>query len=207
MAPASVGRSRGRIACPPLRPASLTFDDVFLNRRSRRALARALLRDELGWLGYATAAQFEAEHQGLPRLLKPALAAGGLHAVTPILVSGLGYPRAWRCRPEAGKVDVLTIADPQAIRRLRAEASELLPDCSGCDLVVLVLDEALLAAAYEFWASLAWRDAGALLQTLALAATALGLGFCPLGILGGAALEALASPRRFRALGAAVVGL
>jgi hypothetical protein len=126
--------------------------------------------------------------------------------VTPILVSGSGYPRAWQCRPEAGEVDVLKIADSLAIRRLRDEARDLLPDCRGCDLVVLASDDDLLAAAYETWQSLALRDAGALLQTLALAATALGLGFCPLGILGGAALQALASPRRFRALGVAVVG-
>ena len=182
------------------------FDDVFLSRRSRRALARASLRDELGWLGYATTAQFEAEHQGLPRSLRPALAAGALHAVTPILVSGSGYSRAWRCRPESGEVDALMIVDALAIRRLRDEATDLLPDCRGCDLVVLVADDDLLAAAYETWQSLAWRDAGALLQTLALAAAALGLGFCPLGMLGGAALEALAAPRRFRALGAAVIG-
>lgn len=205
--PTEVGHSRGRLAVRRLQPAALMFDEVFLSRRSRRALGRATLRDELGWLSYATASRFEGDHQGLPRSLRPALAAGGLHAVNAVLVSGSGSPRAWQCRPEAEAVDVLTIADPGAIRRLRNEARDLLPDCSRCDLVVLVADDDLLAAAYDDWGSLAWRDAGALLQTLALAATALGLGFCPLGLLGGAVLEALAAPSRFRALGAAVIGV
>jgi nitroreductase len=40
--------------------------------------------------------------------------------------------------------------------------------------------------AYGNSESLVWRDSGALLQTLALAAELYGLGFCPLGILGSA---------------------
>jgi hypothetical protein len=189
-----------------LRPPPLDFHQLFISRRSQRSLRRARLKDELGWLSYATAPQFVAVHEGLPRSRRPALASGALHAVTPILFSGGGRPRAWRCRPEAAVVDLLAITDGEAIRRLRAEAAELLPGCPGCDLIVVVVDDELLAAAYEDPDSLAWRDAGTLFQTLALAATALGLGFCPLGILGNAALDGLAAQDRFRALGMAVVG-
>jgi hypothetical protein len=170
-------------------------------------MRRARLKDVLGWLSYATTPAFIGSQNGIPRSRGPALASGALQAITPVLLSGAGQPRVWRCEAQLGIVGQLAVADAASTLSLRAQARELLPDCRGCDLVVLVSDDALLESVYDEWETLAWRDAGAMLQTLGFAATALGLGFCPLGILGSMLLEGLAAPRRFRARGVAVVGV
>ena len=90
---------------------------------------------------------------------------------------------------------------------LRARAKEALPGTAGCDLIALICDMAALHAVYEAADSLGWRDAGATLQTLSLTATAAGLGFCPLALLGGEVCDALGMGPRWRSVGVAVVGL
>lgn len=52
-------------------------------------------------------------------------------------------------------------------------------------------------SAYADSETLVWRDAGAMLQTLALVAELFGLGFCPLGILGSEVVSALPSGGSF----------
>ena len=66
----------------------------------------------------------------------------------------------------------------------------MLPDGRPTYLVLLG-ETGLVGAAYENPVSLLWRDAGALLATLHLCATSLGLGFCPLGVLGAEFAEAI----------------
>lgn len=55
--------------------------------------------------------------------------------------------------------------------------------------------------------SLSWRNAGALLATMQLAAGGLGLGFCPLGLLGEEVAASLfPSSGRLVAVGTCLVG-
>ncbi|WP_153041057.1 hypothetical protein [Paraburkholderia monticola] len=73
--------------------------------------------------------------------------------------------------------------------------------------MALVADMAKPKAAYENGESLLLRDAGALLQTLALATEWCGLGFCPLGILGNEVVSALPANEQLLAVGAAAIGV
>lgn len=72
--------------------------------------------------------------------------------------------------------------------------------------VFLLGDVARVTAVYENSLSLLWRDAGALLQTLFLSATAFRLAFCPLALLGREIAEALGLEGRLIGAGSAVIG-
>jgi nitroreductase len=83
---------------------------------------------------------------------------------------------------------------------------KLLPDAQS-SILVFVADLPRANAIYQRPGSLIWRDAGALLQTISLAATAYRLGSCPLGLLGTEIVDALAlPPERALAVGCAVIG-
>jgi len=104
------------------------------------------------------------------------------------------------------RLEVLVIARSESLVRFVERCTELLPDAMGTSIVFAGYP-GRVAAVYENHTSLLWRDAGALLQTVALAAAAYGLGFCPLGVLGGEVLEAIGlDPRDCQALGSAVIG-
>lgn len=91
----------------------------------------------------------------------------------------------------------------EATRRL---ADDLVPT-SHASLLALVAEPGKAAAKYEDPESLIWRDAGVLLGYFSIAAEALGLAFCPLGITGepvvGAALD---EQGRLRGVGLALLG-
>lgn len=198
---------RARLAVPWLDPPDVPFALVLHSRRSRRCLCPAPLKQTLGWLNFTSAPAYVSEHSGIERLRAPALSAGALSSVIPLLLSGRGSARLFRPRPLDFGAEALAVGNLDPLFRLRANATTLLPGTSGCDLIALLCDFQCLAAVYEDAESLAWRDAGAMLQTLALTATALGLGFCPLGLLGGEVTEALDIGDRLRGVGVAVVGL
>ncbi len=104
-------------------------------------------------------------------------------------------------------LQVLRAADPDGLRSERDAILGILPACEAA-LVLFLADAAKTEAAYDDAESLIWRDAGTLLATLHLAATASGLGFCPLGVLGHAAARVLfpREPRVFDC-GAAAIGI
>ena len=89
--------------------------------------------------------------------------------------------------------------------RLSDDCHQILPEASGT-AIVLVGYMGRVAAVYERPASLLWRDGGALLQTLALVATAYRLAFCPLGILGAPVVHAIGLSARVSAVGVALMG-
>jgi hypothetical protein len=55
---------------------------------------------------------------------------------------------------------------------------------SGALLMALVCEPGKTAAKYEHFESLVWRDAGVVLGYMSIVAEALGLNFCPLGLVG-----------------------
>jgi hypothetical protein len=78
----------------------------------------------------------------------------------------------------------------ELIVRLRVRAQQLLPEADG-HLIALLGRHSVVENVYQNSESLLWRDGGALLQTLSMTATSIGLGFCPLGLLGTGLVEAL----------------
>ena len=107
--------------------------------------------------------------------------------------------------PLAHQLDILVPKVLNNLCELAHAAGEIVPHARGT-AVVLLADAARVAAAYDNPQSLLWRDAGALLQTLFLAATAFRLAFCPLGILGHEVVQALGLKKRITAAGVAMIG-
>jgi nitroreductase len=183
-------------------PAERSFLDVFESRRSARALTSAPLEALVDVLRLALAPRFWKDGDPLRRSRRPVLSAGALHPISVLLFAGIAIYRV--------NVDESLLEELHVPPELRAswvsKCKQLLPAADGA-FIVLIADMARPNAAYEYSASLVWRDAGALLQTLALAAESYGLGFCPLGILGSEVVDGLPGTNQLLAVGAAAIGL
>lgn len=91
--------------------------------------------------------------------------------------------RVWRrYDPCAHALATLDGSEP-AVTAAWGSAQELI-DMNGALLIALVCEPGKAAAKYENPESLVWRDAGVVLGYMSIAAEALGLSFCPLGLLG-----------------------
>lgn len=87
-------------------------------------------------------------------------------------------------------LELLVARKPNASSEFVRSCEEILPTAAGT-AIVMIGDEERLADVYDNSASLMWRDAGALFQTLSLVATAYRMAFCPLGLLGREIVDAL----------------
>jgi SagB-type dehydrogenase family enzyme len=142
------------------------------------------------------------EADTLGRSRRPSPSAGALHPIDVVLVHGAS--RAFRYAALTHHLETLRVARPEHLRAFFNDCRQILPQASGT-AIVLVGDLDRVAAVYEQPALLLWRDAGVLLQTLALVATAYRLAFCPLGVLGTPVAHALGLPARALGLGVALV--
>lgn len=197
-----------QLAAPAPPPVS-TFAETLAARRSVRRMTAAPLREVANLLGFARAERRAWVHEGLRRASRPSPSAGALHPVEVLVVPMRGAPRAFRHVPDVPSLDILRVADPDALRLHRRFAAELAPEARGA-LLLFVGDAARVGAAYRRPDSLLWRDAGALLQTIHLCATAFRMAFCPLGPLGQEVFDAVLAPvdgRSLRAVGTALVGI
>ena len=183
-----------------------TFDDVLTSRRSLRKLAKASLRETLSILQYARHERAKWEHEGLLRYSRPNESAGALHSVDVLLVTRTGNPRVWFHDPRHRTIASLTVANETRLRDFLQDVDGIVPGARGCDLLVLAGDLQHLEQAYADALPLLYRDAGALLQTINLCATASDLGSCSLGITGSALLDAVAVGSGIHACGVAVIG-
>jgi len=117
-----------------------------------------------------------------------------------------GTRRVMRYNGLDHRLELLAVQNASPLQDLVTKCSNLLPDAHGSALILLG-SETTVNAAYERPTSLLWRDAGVLLQTFALAATAYRLAFCPLGILGSEIIEAAGlSEQGIQSTGAAIIG-
>lgn len=187
-------------------PPRAEFNDIFERRRSRRMIRPARLSDVANLVGYATASRFTARNLGIERWRRPSPSAGALHPIQIVMIAAGSRPRAFLCDPDNQSLGQLRIADPTRLKAFVRRCADILPKAQGT-LLLFVGDSARVGSAYRNEESLLWRDAGALLQTLFLAATAFDLAFCPLGILGQDALVAIGAPPLLSAVGVAYVGL
>lgn len=168
-------------------------------------MSPAPLREIVNLVAFATRPRYVLVDDTLQRTRRPSPSAGALQPIEMVIVDWRGMPRVLHYDSLAHQIDVLIPRASGALHALQQMVREMLPDAQGTGLVLLG-NGTRIAAAYDNPASLLWRDSGALLQTLCLAAAAFRLAFCPLGILGHEVLKALALPPDVCAVGAAIVG-
>ncbi|NMO18238.1 nitroreductase family protein [Pyxidicoccus fallax] len=194
------------MSCPVVvPPPPETFAAVLEARRSRRRMRRAPLRQLINMLAYATAPRGRLEGDVFLRSRRPGPTAGAFHPIETVLVDWRGHPRVMRYDALSHRLELLAVSNVEPLRNFARACADMLPEAQGTALV-FIGHEARVTAAYEDPASLLWRDSGALSQTLFLAATAFGLAFCPLDILGREVIQAIGLPRDAVATGAVLLG-
>ena len=183
-------------------PRGRAFVDVFEQRRSIRALSPAPLELTVGALLFALTPRFRKEGDTLQRTRRPALSAGALHPISVLLFEDSAV---FHLNTDSCMLEKLTFS-AEARDTWVSKCRCILPAANGTFLA-FIADMARPMSAYTHSEALVWRDAGAILQTLALVAELFGLGFCPLGILGNEVVSALPSGKQLLAVGAAAIGL
>lgn len=188
-----------------VQPAAVEFTQVLEARSSSRHLTRAPLREVANLLMFASGAR-QAWGSSPRRSLRPSHSAGAIHPISLLLVTGARKPRILRLDPYDARIELLRPDRSRRLAELMERAARIVPSATA-DILVLAAEPGLTGAVYEEANSLVWRDAGALMQTIHLCATALRLGLCPMGILGHEALEAVFGERPgLLAVGSAVIG-
>lgn len=166
-----------------LRPPPDDVAVVMERRRSTRRIDPAPLRETVNLIGWVVARSGISVHQNIPRSKALAASAGGLHVVEPILIPGSGA-RAFRFDGSSTQLAILRVAEPDMMDAFRTRVSQMAPHAVGCHVIVFAAHMPLARACYEWADSLVLRDAGALQQTVHLAAEAFRMAALPLGVLG-----------------------
>lgn len=161
------------------------------------------MREIVNAIAFATRPRALLDGDQYRRSRRPSASAGALHPVDLLLVHPAS--RVFRYDPMTHCLQRLRIVRQEPFDAFITDCSMVLPQAGGTALV-LVGDLARVDAVYDNPASLLWRDAGALLQTLGLVSAVYRLAFCPVGILGGTVVRALELPPRAVALGVAIIG-
>jgi hypothetical protein len=186
-------------------PPAVDFAHVIETRRSIRAMARAPLRETVNLLAYGHMRRC-SWGDNPRRSSGPSHSAGALHPIEVALITGRPRSRVFRIRPMDAALQWLRIVDAEALKKLNSKVDEVLP-AARSDYIVLLADRQLTASHYSSARKLIWRDAGALMQTLHLCATAFRMTFCPAGIGGSELVEAIfGTDDRFEGVGVAVLG-
>jgi len=182
------------------RPPIDFFDVLDARRSTTGATLPTKQLSSLLWhsmrLRYRRAGRF-----GIGRESRSAPSAGGLHPVR-LLVLPVDHA-------DGGIYDdhrhALVPIDAAALALNRASVGEILGVARGTT-IQLVADPALVGACYENPESLIWRDAGALIATVCLVATALGQTATPVGRVGSAIVNAAGLSEVFIGTGAVHIG-
>lgn len=198
---------RRTIKCPPIAPPPCdeSFGSVLESRRSERSIVAAPLREVVNAVAFATRPRFFLGGDTSDRSRRPTVSSGALHPVECVVVDWRGATRVMRYAPHEHRLELLIQRDPRSVRALVRFCREIVP-MAGSTAIVMIGDAARLAAAYDNSASLLWRDAGALLQTLSLVSTAYRMAFCPLGLLGREIVDALGIGDQAVPLGTGLLG-
>lgn len=184
-------------------PLEQSFVATLEARRSYRVMSRAPLREVVNAIAFGVRPRETIDGGSLGRSLRPSPSAGAIHPVDVLLVHGSS--RVFRYAPLEHQLEVLHVARRGDLEAFDADCRQILPEASGT-AIVLVGEMSRVAAVYKRPESLLWRDAGVLLQTLALVATAYRLAFCPLGILGTPVVRAIGLSEQISGVGVALIG-
>ncbi len=195
------------LRCPPIMPPPPSlFTDVVEARRSDREMSHAPLREIINAVAFATRPRFVLANDALKRTHRPTPSAGAIHPLDVVLIDWRVAPRVMRYDSFFHQLELLkAFESAKDLTNLAHATEEILPRARAT-AIVLLGDTTRVAAAYDNSDTLFWRDAGALLQTLFLTATAFRLVFCPLGILGHEVVRALGLEHRLTAAGVALIG-
>ena len=183
------------------KPPPYSFVATLESRRSQAVMNRVPLGEVVNLVAFAVRPREVKVGDAFGRSRRPSPSAGAIHPVEVLLVQGT---RVFHYAEATHELEALRISQPRHLNAFAKDCQEILPAAMGT-AIVLVGDLSRVGAVYERPESLMWRDGGALLQTLALAATAYGLAFCPLGILGTSVLDAI-ERAELAALGVALIG-
>ena len=184
-------------------PLEQSFVNTLEARRSHRVMSRAPLREVVNAIAFGVRPRETIETDAVGRSLRPSPSAGAIHPVDVLLVQGPS--RVFRYAPLEHQLQVLNVPRIGHLNAFIEDCRQILPEASGT-AIVLVGEMSRVAAVYRRPESLLWRDAGALLQTLALVATAYRLAFCPLGILGTPVVRAIGLSEQISGVGVALIG-
>ena len=193
------------ISCPGVeRPPPRLFSDVAEERRSVREMSRLRLKDVVNTIAYICLPRFRKRGDATVRSKRLAMSAGALHPISVVLVHPGQLIRAFVYEPLTHSLNMLR-ANVTDLNMLVDQARLILPDSDGT-LIAFLADPSKTDACYENGSSLLWRDAGALIQSTALAAAAFGQAFCPLGVLGHHVPKALGAEGELVPCGVAILG-
>ena len=184
-------------------PLEQSFVATLEARRSHRVMSRAPLREVVNAIAFGVRPRGTIDGDALGRSLRPSPSAGAIHPVDVLLVHGSS--RIFRYAPREHQLQVLRVLTRRHLEAFIEDCHQIVPEASGT-VIVLVGEMSRVAAMYKRPESLLWRDAGVLLQTLALVATAYRLAFCPLGILGMPVVRAIGLSEQISGVGVALIG-
>lgn len=135
------------------------------------------------------------------------MSAGALHPIETLVVGGPDVLEPMIYLDDKDVFGVAQFDSPQRAACALDELAKFLPDTIG-HYVLLVANVQHVSQAYDNPHSLLWRDAGAVMQTLAILATANGMSFIPLGSTGQTILDCLHTPAGdYIAVGTGIIGV
>ncbi|MGN7804931.1 nitroreductase family protein [Ensifer sp. 22521] len=169
-------------------PPEKLFANVVRARRSHRFIATASLEEVARVVRETLKADFVGHGEKQGRKLKAVLSAGALHPVKAVILRRNQAPIVYD--DSVDQFLSVHVRDAVAFEAFLRTCETVLPDANG-HWVALIADSRNVRRLYSNHESLVWRDAGAVIQLMALSAEAQEMAFCPLGVLGGEIVAAL----------------
>lgn len=159
--------------------------DVLMSRRSRRDFG-PLNTEQLSnvlWFSCKVLDNGSDSPHGRAWQFRPTPSAGARHPIDILIVEGdvMSVPTVTLYDPLAHALKRLRLPNVLPLIDLLREIKQVLPWERGV-IVLFAAQFGRTAAKYEHADSLVWRDAGALIATLGIAAEGLGLACCALGV-------------------------
>ncbi len=185
-------------------PACAAEVDQFLRTRRTERKMGPISDGELGtWLDLGCRAQLIQDSvYGFDISLRAAPSAGAIHPIHLVLANP--GESSWR-RYDGIEHALIDIPSSLDAREVHQDMQAVVP-APAATLILFAAEVGKTAAKYDHPASLVWRDAGALLAVMGLAAHAHGLAFCPLGVTGEPWVGRLLEQQGLFGVGAALVG-
>jgi len=171
------------IALPAASDVVSRWSDALQQRRSRRDFAPIGMQALSTFLWHTLHCQRTAESpMGFSLQQRPVPSAGAIHPVHLLVQLPLEGGQWARYNPVTHALDIVDHT-ANVLQGLCEEADQVLRAEPG-SLLLFVAEPEMTAAKYDNPCSLIWRDAGVMQGALAIAAEALALNYCLLGITG-----------------------
>jgi SagB-type dehydrogenase family enzyme len=196
-----------RLLSVPQNVASAPCLEVLHMRRSRRTF-KPIPEDRLSSLLWfaAKTLRTHCEPSGFGWQHRPAPSSGGRHPIYILVLTPDVDPAVVSVyEPEGHALIDFDPLEPRGAIALAEGLEAVLPRQSGT-VLWFVADYARTWSRYQHCESLVWRDSGALLATVYIAAEALGLNCCAYGVVGDIWVSRILPASRFVSVGGCVVG-